>query len=155
MDPDRPSSPTESSHLSNFQIGTSSITLDSPSTPAVVRNGSALAQPRHRSLRPRPADPASASVSSLEPFSPVPHIRKASMKELDNINRRLGPEGVGSRRAEMLKENEKALKTVVEGHDAAVREKFHLEKFVSLLEGWDPEVSLSIFALGFVDPEES
>jgi hypothetical protein len=31
---------------------------------------------------------------------------------------------------------------VVEGHDAAVREKFHLERFVTLLEGWDPEVSL-------------
>ena len=34
------------------------------------------------------------------------------------------------------------MKGVVEGHDAAVREKFHLERFVTLLEGWDPEVSL-------------
>jgi hypothetical protein len=53
----------------------------------------------------------------------------------------LGPEGISARRQELVAEKEKALRSVVEGHDAAVREKFHLERFVTMVTGWDPEVS--------------
>lgn len=63
-------------------------------------------------------------------------------KELEDIHRRLGAENVQSRRDELLKQKETELKTVVDEHDDAVREKFHLERFVSILEGWDPVVSV-------------
>ena len=145
MDVDPPSSTTGLSYLHDFHIGSPTTTMDLPDNSVVVCETSAPTHSRHRSLRARPANPMPASASALEPTSPVAHLRKASTKELDNIARRLGPEGVALRRAEVLKENERALKAVVEGHDAAVREKFHLERFVTLLEGWDPEVSSSIF----------
>lgn len=52
---------------------------------------------------------------------------------------KLGPEGMAARREELIHEKEALLRTVVEEHDMAVKEKFHLERYVSILEGWDPE----------------
>jgi hypothetical protein len=90
---------------------------------------------------PSPTQHASSSTSRspVASHSDAP-LRKPSEKELANVHRRLGAEGVTARRAELVSEKEGQLKGVVEGHDAAVREKFHLERFVTLLEGWDPEV---------------
>ena len=74
-------------------------------------------------------------------------MRAATRLEMDNIQRRLAPETVQSRREEVLSAREAELREVVDEHDLAVREKFHLERFVSILEGWNPEVgSLSLSA---------
>jgi hypothetical protein len=61
----------------------------------------------------------------------------------------VGPEGVKARRDEVVHAKEEELRGVVDGHDNAVLEKFHLERYISLLEGWDPVVNLSVqFDLG-------
>ena len=39
----------------------------------------------------------------------------------------------------MIRDLETRVRAVVEKHDMAVREKFHLERYVSILEGWNPE----------------
>ena len=62
-------------------------------------------------------------------------------KDLDKIKERYGPSGIARRREELVKEKEEALRQVVDDHDTFVREKFHLERYTSLLEGWDPVVS--------------
>jgi hypothetical protein len=41
----------------------------------------------------------------------------------------------------VVKEKDVELKDVVDKHDTAVREKFHLERYISIFEGWDPKVS--------------
>lgn len=96
---------------------------------------------RHRTLRARTSDPPKAADPSAKPSSPTVALRKPSQKELNYVHWRLGVEGIAIRREELARQKEKELKAVVEGHDDAVREKFHLEKFVTLLEGWDPKVS--------------
>ena len=122
------------------QTSSSTSISKSKSSPATEH----AARPRaseQRTLRARPSDPPPPSLPGSSPTATKAKIRSASQNELASIQKRLGPEGVQLRREELLKENERKLKSVVDGHDAAVREKFHLEKFVSLLEGWDPEVS--------------
>ena len=93
-----------------------------------------------RALRTRLCNTAPISRTSKTPKS-SPSTRGPSEKEMDNIRRRLGPEGVASRRAELLKAKDEELRGVIDDHDEAVREKFHLERFVSLLENYDPQVS--------------
>ncbi len=130
-----PSNHFQTSSSSSLTLPVSSPTLD---------NGHTSTLHPSQTLRVRPSQPVypiSPVASSGKPTSPVVVYRKASHKELNNIYRRLGPEGLAARRDELLEEKETELKGVVEGHDDAVREKFHLEKFISLLEGWDPEVS--------------
>lgn len=127
--------------------------LDAAQHSASTQNGAsgsgAIATPiagpsRLRTLRTRPSDPSpsprSTKQASLSAASPA-NLRQPAQKELDNIFRRLGPEGVGSKREELVVDKEKELKSVVDEHDTAIREKFHLERFVTLLEGWDPAVS--------------
>ena len=70
-------------------------------------------------------------------------MRKPNRKELDTIQRRLAPETVLACRNELLKAKEAELHEVVDEHDTAVREKFHLERFVTMITGWDPAVSAS------------
>ena len=47
---------------------------------------------------------------------------------------------MAAKRDGVVREKEAEVKRVVDGHDDAVREKFHLERFISIFEGWDPKV---------------
>ena len=92
-----------------------------------------------RTLRTRPSD-----LNLKDGFHHSPTTERGpTQQELDDIATRMSKENVQHRRDELLKAKELDLKGVVEEHDDAVREKFHLERFISLLEGWDPEVCCS------------
>ncbi|WVR06838.1 hypothetical protein IAU60_003874 [Kwoniella sp. DSM 27419] len=119
----------------------SSQAAKSRSTPAKLQKLSQRPPPSTRSLRARPSDPGPATTASNGSTGASTISRKLSQKELDNIHRRLGETGIQARREELVHAKETELKTVVDGHDAATREKFHLERFVTLLTGWDPEVA--------------
>lgn len=129
--------------LSFHPEGTSTSSLDVPTTSPSLIAKTPPAHHRSHTLRARPSNPFLPTSSSSKPSSPVTTYRKPSQKELDNIQRRLGPEALVSHREELIKEKEGELKRVVDGHDDDVREKFHLDRYISLLEGWDPAVSSS------------
>lgn len=95
---------------------------------------SAAGPSRGRALRNRPSD-----VSYTDKRSARPSGRAVSQDEMERAIWKLGPEGIAARREELIHEKEALLRTVVEEHDMAVKEKFHLERYVSILEGWDPE----------------
>ncbi|BEI90755.1 uncharacterized protein CcaverHIS019_0308250 [Cutaneotrichosporon cavernicola] len=59
--------------------------------------------------------------------------------EMERIRFKLGPNGAKTRRDELVLEREAELRVVLDAHDMAVKEMFHLERYVSILEGWDPE----------------
>lgn len=112
-----------------------------PSLVKVIRKGSKASQ---RSLRARPSETAAASpTASTSNAAICTPLRAPTQKELDNIRRRLGDETVIARKEELLREKEGYLREVVDRHDTAIREKFHLERFVTLITGWDPDVSSS------------
>ena len=89
-----------------------------------------------RSLRIRLSAPGPTA-------SPKASVKGGPPKYLEVVKQKIGPEGVKARREEVVQEKEATLRDLVDGHDSAVREKFHLERYISLLEGWDPEVSTS------------
>lgn len=94
--------------------------------------------PPSRSLRARPSDPGpSTQIHQSSPSG----LRRPTPKELEHVHKRLGPDAVLERRDEVIKGKEAELKGVMDGHDDAVRERFHLERFISILEGYDPKVS--------------
>lgn len=70
---------------------------------------------------------------------------------MEKALQKLGPEGISSRRGEILREREAELRTVVDDHDMAVKEKFHLERYISILEGWDPAEARSDNSPVFLD----
>ncbi|ORX35665.1 SNF2 family N-terminal domain-domain-containing protein [Kockovaella imperatae] len=92
-----------------------------------------------RTLRARPSDPVSYAPPSRPVQSSAITAREPDEVEIESIRRKLGEDGIKERREELIKEKEAIVKQVVESHDAAVREKFHLERYISLLEGYDPE----------------
>jgi helicase SWR1 len=51
---------------------------------------------------------------------------------------KLSADGTAARREDAMRELEARVRAIVDKHDMAVREKFHLERYVSILEGWDP-----------------
>lgn len=108
---------------------------------APVKKTPVTRAPPPRTLRVRPSlpTPAQASTSTSAPTASG-NVRGPTEKELRQINTRLGPEAVQARKDELLKEKEEELRLVVDGHDTAVREKFHLERFVTMVTGWDPQV---------------
>lgn len=120
--------------VSQSTVGTIIPVDASTATPAVSRT-----------FRARPSLPDTAVTTSpsasLTPKAPTSHIRAPTATELSRIHRRLGPQAIQARRDELLAEKEKELREVVDGHDTAVREKFHLERFVTMITGWNPEVS--------------
>lgn len=69
---------------------------------------------------------------------PAPLVSAATIEE---VKQQLGPEGLSSFREQRIKEREGDVRSVVDVHDGLVRERFHLERFVSILEGWDPKVN--------------
>ena len=123
---------------------------DAPSQPAIpqgspqpssTRNVSVARAPLPtRTLRARPSDPVSYAPPSKVVHTSTPTSREPNPHEIEAIKRKLGEEGISERREDLVREKEVVLKQLVEGHDAAVREKFHLERYISLLEGYDPEV---------------
>lgn len=98
-----------------------------------------------RTLRARPSDPLPPGQNAPINTINLGPLRKPTEKELDNVHRRIGPEGVSQRREELLQGKELELKQLVDQHDTAVREKFHLERYVTILTGWDPDVSRSSY----------
>ncbi|ODN80583.1 hypothetical protein L202_02775 [Cryptococcus amylolentus CBS 6039] len=89
-----------------------------------------------RSLRARPSSiDVPTPGSSIAPGAG----RGLSKRNLDVISQSLNSTSIEARREQRILEKEAELKDVVEEHDSAIREKFHLERFVTLLEGWDPE----------------
>lgn len=72
---------------------------------------------------------------------PAPAYTTATIEE---VKEKLAPEGVTAFREEKIKEREGQVRDVVDMHDGLVRERFHLERFVSILEGYDPVVSVPL-----------
>lgn len=108
------------------------------------RNGSVA----RRQLRARPSDTTAPSPVSKRARSDTNgQLRPPTEKELAYINSSISEEGLAARRDGVIKGKEAELKQVVDRHDTAVREKFHLERFTSIFEGWDPEVCLCAFRL--------
>nr|XP_031862415.1 uncharacterized protein CI109_001912 [Kwoniella shandongensis]KAA5529487.1 hypothetical protein CI109_001912 [Kwoniella shandongensis] len=149
VDPPFPPLPVANDSIISQTISTAGNSHAGPSTPS----GSTLG--RSRSLRTRPPPPAvpspmvtpapapsnkgrSKATSSPTASVTLGNIRPPTQRELDNIHRRLGDESVRAKRDEVLQGKEKELKHVVDGHDDAVRERFHLERYVTILDGWDP-----------------
>ena len=119
-------------------IQVTSLTPSNPSSTLI--NASASARLAGRTLRARPSQPQLATHSSSKSSGPSSTHRSPSDKDLEHNKKYLGPEGVQSRREAIVREKEQKLRSLVDEHDTAVREKFHLERFISLLEGWDPKV---------------
>ncbi|GMK53622.1 hypothetical protein CspeluHIS016_0102080 [Cutaneotrichosporon spelunceum] len=65
--------------------------------------------------------------------------RHITEHEMERIRFKLGPDGAKAQRDELVLERENELRVVMDAHDMAVKEMFHLERYVSILEGWDPE----------------
>lgn len=111
-----------------------SLTVDQPEAgPSRATNisGSRDGRPG-RSLRARPSD------TRAQPSRTTSSTRTVSKDEMDKVLFKLGPEGTAERREELIHQREGELRVVVDDHDMAVKEKFHLERYVSILEGWDP-----------------
>ncbi|WVO18354.1 hypothetical protein L204_106069 [Cryptococcus depauperatus] len=94
---------------------------------------------RSRSLRNHV--PLPVASTSVRPEKPTASQRESSRKSgcQEAFEKGLGPEAIAAKRKKRIQEKERELKKVVEDHDAAIREQFHLERFVTLVEGWDPE----------------
>lgn len=133
---------TTGSSQQSGESGTGQKTIGE--APLIVA-GPSRSAPARRQLRARPSDPAPA---------PSPHgkrrqsdvnaaLRQATDREIEHIQSRLAPEYLDSRREIVVKEKEGELKLVVDKHDTDVREKFHLERYTSIFEGWNPKVSFS------------
>jgi hypothetical protein len=73
---------------------------------------------------------------------PAPPTRASAAppKDIDKIREKLAPAAINARKDELVREKEESLRDLVDEHDTAVREKFHLERYISLLEGYDPVV---------------
>ncbi|WRT66592.1 uncharacterized protein IL334_003551 [Kwoniella shivajii] len=116
--------------------------LDSGQTSSIPTMSTPTA--RSRSLRVRPSDPG-PPVQNVSPIAlalklPVPSaFREPTPKELNSISRRLGEDTIRAKREELVAEKEQKLKQVIDSHDDAIREKFHLERFVTMITGWDPK----------------
>ena len=138
MDPNNPASPIapDNSQSAIQAVANISRTVTEPNgsrTNASTRPKSIITYAPPRSLRTRTSLPSAPVPSKATKNAGPP-------QDLDKIKAKLGPEGVVARRDEVVKEKEGQLRELVDGHDTAVREIFHLERYVSLLEGWDPLV---------------
>lgn len=124
----------ESSRLPTITSQVKKVDTDTPLV------STALVEPRSRSLRARPSLP---SPSIGIPLTTHSNGHMTQSKGREAISHGLRQEAVIARREKRIAEKEKELKEVVQSHDGLIREKFHLERFVTLLEGWNPEVRYS------------
>jgi helicase SWR1 len=104
----------------------------------LARNGSVV----RRNLRARPSEPSAipSPITKRARSDTNTKLRPPTDKELDSINKALSEESLSAKRDGVIREKEAEVKRVVDGHDDAVREKFHLERFISIFEGWNPKV---------------
>lgn len=145
MDIDPP--PTASIRLHEDGITVAPIvTTTTPRGPGRPSKATKVARgppPPPRTLRAR------ASLPTAQPLPDSPAssntLRPPTEKERNQLETRLGPKAVQSRREELISEKEAELRNVVDDHDSAIREKFHLERFVTMVAGWDPKVSSKIY----------
>jgi helicase SWR1 len=126
-----------------------SSSSDLTEPPPSVQHGSASlvngsSKPR-RLLRARPSESSlltTASPGSKRGRSATSaQLRPATDKELEYIRSKLSEESILANRDGVIKGKEAELRGVVDRHDDAVREKFHLERYISIFEGWNPSVS--------------
>lgn len=105
--------------------------------------GPSRSAPARRQLRARPSEPIPTSSPASRPRRSESNaaLRRGSEHELEYIRTKLGPENIASRRDVVVRAKEAELKEVVDQHDTAVKEKFHLERYISIFEGWEPKVS--------------
>jgi helicase SWR1 len=109
------------------------------------RNGSVA----RRNLRARPSEPSSipSPISKRARSDTNTKLRPPTERELDSITKALSEESLAAKRDGVVREKEAEVKRVVDGHDDAVREKFHLERFISIFEGWNPKVRATCFSV--------
>ncbi|KAK6909822.1 hypothetical protein I203_103844 [Kwoniella mangroviensis CBS 8507] len=123
----------------------SSNITQSPLRPFVPPiNGTPTSIGKARALRARPSESGSLPLALPSPKTPLPtpvSVRAPTPKEFNQISRRLGDENIREKREELLVEKEKQLKILLDGHDDAIREQFHLERFVTMITGWDPKAA--------------
>ncbi|WWC61953.1 uncharacterized protein I303_104539 [Kwoniella dejecticola CBS 10117] len=149
------------------QPSASSSTHDTTSAPLPTLNGHALTpMSSSRTLRTRHSDagPSVQPTPSTKMVKPkpkttsvsasAPGYRAATSKEISQITRRLGDENIKLKREEILAEREQELKKVLDGHDDAIREQFHLERFVTMITGWDPQAVKTDNSPAFVEWKE-
>jgi hypothetical protein len=105
-----------------------------------LSNGGSTAR---RHLRARPSEPSTSwPVTKRARSDTNTKLRPPTEKELGTINAALSEEALIIKRNGVIRDKEAELKVVVDKHDDAVREKFHLERFISIFEGYDPKVCL-------------
>ena len=104
----------------------------------LARNGSVA----RRNLRARPSEPSAipSPIIKRARSDTNTKLRPPTERELDSITKALSEESLAAKRDGVVREKEAEVKRVVDGHDDAVREKFHLERFISIFEGWNPKV---------------
>jgi hypothetical protein len=142
------------------QAGPSSSLTDIPTSDGSSRIPSSSSnyapQPARRQLRARASEATPSTTAS-----PVTkrgrsdtsaHLRLPTDKELEYIRSKLSEESILSGRDGVIKGKEAELRNVVDSHDNAVREKFHLERYISIFEGWDPVVSFPVSGLSCSEP---
>ena len=114
------------------------VPMDPKASAGPSRNGSVA----RRNLRTRPSEPSSvpSPIPKRARADTITKLRPPTEKELDSITKALSEESLAVKRDGIVREKEAEVKRVVDGHDDAVREKFHLERFISIFEGWDPKV---------------
>lgn len=135
-----PPTPPQPVDASSIRPGEAAM---SPKAAATLPAGTSRPPAARRQLRARPSDPAppaSPTTKKGKPDASTP-LRKGTERELEYIRSKLTPEHIVSCRDGVLKSKEAELKEVIDEHDTAVREKFHLERYISIFEGWNPKVS--------------
>lgn len=125
--------------------GPSSEAVRAPATSGHPPVSDGSAAPARRQLRARASIPAAAPVNG----SPGGRARadvsglaqKWSERDIEYVHTKLAPENIIAKRNVVISNKEAELKTVVDEHDTAVKEKFHLERYTSIFEGWNPKAS--------------
>lgn len=149
IDPSGPAAEVSGGEASRVDIGevSGAEIIPTPSTESALPKsrppGRSAPAPRTLRARPSTSAPAASSASPSSKLS-ASSVRPPTEKESLLISRKLGPEALQTRRDELLRDKEQELRVVVDEHDTVVREKFHLEKYILMITGWDPEVSSSV-----------
>jgi helicase SWR1 len=129
-DPGPVAGPSSQSVPATSEIGSSNGGL--------ARNGSVA----RRNLRARPSEPSAipSPITKRARSDTNTKVRPPTERELDNITKALSEDSLAAKRDGVVRDKEVEVKRVVDMHDDAVREKFHLERFISIFEGWNPKV---------------
>ncbi|WWC69976.1 uncharacterized protein I206_103920 [Kwoniella pini CBS 10737] len=145
----------------NQPASPSNLLVNSASPPIQSHANGSIPSGTSRSLRSRPSDAGPSTLPAPSPkvakrrspsiSASAQGYRAPTPKEINQITRRLGDENVRLKREELLLQKEQQLKEVLEGHDDAIREQFHLERFVTMITGWDPKAAKTDNSPVFLD----